>query len=93
MQKACRSSSSASRRTPLAPAPPDALEGRAFPPGSPEMCYFDHRALAELGPIAARALDAKHARANWADVLDGLVVFHDDRPPTFVRGTQPQRAR
>ena len=79
--------------TPLVPAPPDSLEGRAFPPGSPEMRYFDHRALAQLGPIAARALDATFARANWADHLDGLVVFHDDRPPTFVRGTQPQRAR
>lgn len=78
---------------PLAPAPPDSLEAQALGPDGAGMRYLDRSELAHLGPIASRARGETFSRVPWAQVIDGLVVFREERPPTFVRGTQPQRAQ
>jgi erythromycin esterase-like protein len=76
---------------PLAIASPDSLEGQAFAPGGADVRYFDRSELARLGPIASRAMGETFSRVSWAEVVDGMVVFREERPPTFVRGPSPQR--
>jgi len=66
---------------PLPPAPDKSLESRAFENGGSDAHYFNPSDLRKLGSIPARPLGPDFAIANWADVLDGLVVFHEERPP------------
>jgi erythromycin esterase-like protein len=67
---------------PLVAAPPNSLEGRAFAHGDVEPRYLDRRALQALGGIPGRPLGVDFKVANWSEVLDGLVVFREEHPPT-----------
>lgn len=66
--------------TPIPVAAPGTLEQVAAPTG--DFRYLDRAALARLGPIAARPLSHdKVVTADWSQVLDGLIVIHQERPP------------
>ena len=65
----------------LSAAPPGSLESRAFGSDEAEPRYFDPSQIRALGPIPARPLGQDFKTVKWEDVLDGLVVFREERPP------------
>jgi erythromycin esterase-like protein len=65
----------------LAAAPANSLESRAFESGDSDTRYFDSSQIRKLGSIPARPLGPDFKTANWDDILDGLVVFREERPP------------
>lgn len=66
---------------PLAAAPANSLEARALDGGGSDVRYLDARRIRELGSVPARALGPDFKAARWGDVLDGLVVIREERPP------------
>lgn len=58
-------------------APQESLEGRVLAPAQ-QLRYLDVRELSGLGVIAARPLGHQFHRANWDQVLDGLVVLRHE---------------
>jgi len=70
---------------PLVEAPANSLEARAFDEAGAEVRYFNPVDLRKLGSLLARPLGPDFKTANWGDVLDGLVVFREERPPQFPR--------
>lgn len=66
---------------PLPTAPANSLESRAFEHGEVGPLYLDPRQLPALGSIPSRVFGVDFKTANWGDVLDGLVVIRDERPP------------
>jgi erythromycin esterase-like protein len=68
---------------PLAAAPANSLEGQAFVNGDSEIRYLDASQIRTFGSILARPLGPDFKTANWGDVLDGLVIFREERPPLF----------
>jgi erythromycin esterase-like protein len=65
----------------LIDAPAASLEGRAFIGTDADTRYFTRRELRGLARIAARPLGATFTTAAWDRVLDGLIVFREERPP------------
>jgi erythromycin esterase-like protein len=70
---------------PLPAAPANSLEGRAFESGDSATRYFDSSQIRKLGSIPARPLGPDFTTAKWDDVLDGLVIFREERPPQFSK--------
>jgi erythromycin esterase-like protein len=68
---------------PLAAAPANSLEGRALDDGGADVRYLDARRIRDLGSVPARPLGPDFKTARWGDVLDGLVVFREERPPLY----------
>lgn len=67
--------------TVLTVASPESLEGRVFAEAGNAIRYLDHKQLAGLGAVAARPLNyRKSESAEWATLLDGLVVLQEERP-------------
>jgi erythromycin esterase-like protein len=67
-------------------APDDSLEAKAFAGNDLTLRYFSLKDLRALGPIAARPLGVTFKTAKWDDVLDGLIVFREEHPPTLLAG-------
>jgi erythromycin esterase-like protein len=67
----------------LAAAPANSLEGQAFDKGGSDTGYLNASQIREFGSILARPLGPDFKTANWGDVLDGLVIFREERPPLF----------
>jgi erythromycin esterase-like protein len=57
------------------------LEGKVFLAEDADVHYLGGTELRRLGTIAARPLGPDFKAANWSDVIDGLVVFREERPP------------
>lgn len=70
---------------PLASAPGNSIESLAFVNGDSDVRYFNSSQLRTLGTIPARPLGPDFKTANWDDVLDGLVIIREERPPVFSR--------
>lgn len=66
-------------------APDTSVEGQAFAGHASDTRYFNSTQLREFGSIAARPLYSDFKTARWYEVLDGLVVFREERPPTFLK--------
>ena len=67
----------------LATAAPKSLEGRvlAIDGNFDEIHYVDYPTLARFGTITARALNYQQPQAaDWARLLDGLVVLREEQP-------------
>jgi erythromycin esterase-like protein len=67
----------------LAAAPANSFEARAFGNDDSDARYFASSEIRTLGAIPARPLGPDFKTANWEDVLDGLMVFREERPPLF----------
>jgi erythromycin esterase-like protein len=67
----------------LSAAPDRSIEGEAFVNDNSELRYFDVRQLRDFGAIPARPTGTEFRIARWDQVLDGLVVFRSERPPSF----------
>jgi len=66
----------------LSAAPENSLDGRTSADG---VDYVSLGELRKMGPIPARALGAGFKTARWDEVVDGMVVFREERAPEFVR--------
>ena len=66
-------------------APTTSLEGQAFATGSSDTRYLNSAQLRKAGPIAARPTSAEFKTAKWDEVLDGVVIFREERPPNFSK--------
>jgi erythromycin esterase-like protein len=66
----------------LSAAPENSLDART---SAGDASYIPFSELRQLGSIPARALGAGFKTARWDDVVDGMVVFREERPPQFVR--------
>lgn len=80
--------------TALARAASDSLESRAFDSTEDDMVYLNQQQLASFGMVSARALDyAVSNIANWADIVDGMIVLRNEHPPHFVHSARPRQIR
>lgn len=70
----------------LAVAPPYSLEGKIIPQSHSDVVYLSRQQLHKEGAIAARIVGADFAVAHWDKVLDGVVIFRKERPPTWIHG-------
>jgi erythromycin esterase-like protein len=68
----------------LSPAPADSLEARSFAGNDSQTSYLSREQLNKLGDIPARPLGASFTTTRWNDVLDGLTVFREERPPEVI---------
>lgn len=66
---------------PLPPAPPGSLESVALANSDATATYLDARRLHLIGMVPGRPLQANYTTAVWDRVLDGVVVFRQQRPP------------
>lgn len=65
----------------LRAAPATSFEGRPFAAAASDTRYFNRRELRAAGAIKARPLGANFKIAKWDQVLNGLTVFREERPP------------
>jgi erythromycin esterase-like protein len=73
---------------PLTPAPTDSIEGRAFANQGAEIRYFREKEIRALGSVPARPVTSDFKTARWDQVLDGLVVIREERPPELLSGSR-----
>jgi len=66
-------------------APGDSLEARAFAGHDSDTAYLSLQELRKFGPTSARPLGADFQTARWSEVLDGIVIFRQERVLEFVR--------
>lgn len=66
-------------------APDTSLESRLFAKGSSDTVYASLNQLRSFGSVEGRPLGTGFKTARWDKVLDGLVVFHEERPPHYLR--------
>ena len=66
----------------LSAAPENSLDARAI---TQPVSYLSLGELRRMGDVSARALAAAFKTAHWDQVVDGMVVFREERPPEFVR--------
>jgi erythromycin esterase-like protein len=69
----------------LSAAPDTSLESRAFANRDTDTVYLSLEQLRKFGSVAARPLGTNFNTAKWDDVLDGLVVFREERAPDYLR--------
>jgi len=65
----------------LSAAPDDSLDGRL---SAERESYVALGELRKMGPLPGRALGAGFKTARWDEVVDGMVVFREERPPEFL---------
>lgn len=68
----------------LGAAPDTSLEGRSFVNRVYDAVYISFKQLQSFGPVEARPLGTDFKTARWDDVLDGLVVFREERAPEYL---------
>jgi erythromycin esterase-like protein len=68
----------------LSPAPADSLEARSFAGLDAETVYLSREQLHSFGVVPARPLGTNFTTTRWDDVLDGLVVFREERAPGVI---------
>jgi erythromycin esterase-like protein len=66
----------------LKAAPNSSLEGRAFANNDSDTHYFQSSQIRKLGPVSARPLGSEFQTARWDEVLDGILLFREEHPPT-----------
>jgi erythromycin esterase-like protein len=70
----------------LSAAPGNSLEGREFAnhDTDTDTGYLSFKQLRKVGSVDARPLGTNFNTARWNDVLDGLVVFREERAPQYL---------
>jgi erythromycin esterase-like protein len=77
----------------LATAPPGALEARSLQDLTGDIAYIGAAELKKLGEVAARTVSySQFITARWDQLLDGIIVLRQERPPEYVRSAKPQQA-
>jgi len=69
----------------LSDAPDTSLEWQSFANrGDSDTVYVSLKQLRKFGSVGARPLGISFKTARWDDVLDGLVVFREERAPEYL---------
>jgi erythromycin esterase-like protein len=68
----------------LSVAPDDSLEAQALAGRDSDTIYISLKQLRKFGSVAARPLGTSFSTARWDDVLDGLLVFREERAPEYL---------
>jgi erythromycin esterase-like protein len=68
----------------LSAAPETSLEFQSLANRDSDTVYISLKQLRKLGPIQARPLGTNFKTARWDKVLDGLVVFREERAPEYL---------
>jgi erythromycin esterase-like protein len=68
----------------LSVAPNDSLEAQALVGRDSDTIYISLEQLRNFGLVAARPLGTSFSTARWDDVLDGLLVFREERAPEYL---------
>jgi erythromycin esterase-like protein len=68
----------------LSVAPETSIEGRAFAESKADTVYLSLEQLRKFGSVEARPLGTNFKTAHWDEVLDGLVVFREERAPEYL---------
>ncbi len=69
----------------LPEAPSDSLEARALRESQSAAVYIAPEQLAGMGTLPGAVFRHSYQMLRWADFLDGVVVFREERPPTASR--------
>ena len=65
-------------------APPLSLEGKVFARSGSDAVYLSRKQLRGYRFVAARPLGPDFETAHWDQVVDGLVVFREERAPAWI---------
>jgi erythromycin esterase-like protein len=68
----------------LSVAAGSSLEAASFADRDSDIVYLSLWDLQKLGSVAARPLGSRFETARWNEVLDGLVIFREERAPEFL---------
>src|SRR5271154_2297944 len=68
----------------LSVAPDDSLEAQALAGRDSDTVYISFKQLRKFGSVGASPLGTSFKTARWDDVLDGLVVFREERAPEYL---------
>jgi len=68
----------------LSAAPVTSLESRSFANRDSDTVYLSREQLRKFGSVEARPLGTTFTTARWDNVMDGLVVFREERPPEYL---------
>jgi len=59
-------------------------EGQSLADRDSDTVYLSLKQLRKLGLVAARPLGTNFSTTRWDEVLDGLVVFREERAPEYL---------
>ncbi len=65
----------------LTPAPSSSIEALALSDASAAVGFLTAMELRRIGAAPGRLLGAEFKTSQWSDVVDGVVVFREERPP------------
>jgi erythromycin esterase-like protein len=68
----------------LSVAPDTSLEWRSFANRDSDTVYISLKGLRKFGSVEARPLGTSFKMARWDDVLDGILVFREERAPEYL---------
>jgi erythromycin esterase-like protein len=68
----------------LSAAPDASLERRSLANRDSDIVYLSLKQLRKFGSVEARPLGSSFKTARWDDILDGLVVFREERAPQYL---------
>lgn len=68
----------------LSAAPETSLEGRSLADRDSDTVYVSLKQLRKFGLVAARPLGTNFSTARWDEILDGLVIFREERAPGYL---------
>jgi erythromycin esterase-like protein len=68
----------------LSAAPDNSLEAQSFANLDANTISLNLKQLRKLGSVPARPLGADFKTARWEEVMDGLVVFRQERAPEYL---------
>lgn len=63
-------------------AAPESLEAMALGPSGADLVYLDQADHQRLGQRSATMFGPAPVAARWSEVVDGLIVFREERAPT-----------
>ena len=69
----------------LSIAPPDSLEAQTFAHNGTSAAYLTSEQLRGLDEVPARLLGTQFETARWDQVVDGIVVFREERSPSWIK--------
>ena len=61
----------------------DSLEAQAFAGRDSTISYLSLKELWKFGSTPARPLGSDFKTARWSEVLDGILIFREERPPDY----------
>ncbi len=65
-------------------APENSIEYQAMSTTKNELVYLNNKDLVAYGKAPASIYSYKYATDDWSDILDGLVIFREQRPTAII---------